>query len=947
MNLICKNKLTINGAADPYVQPSPHITYYPNVLAPTELGQLETITSFSYAEVIDLISDGPIEGLVNLNSTVVNDDNIFEGMYFNEKPIKETSTKRVFSSDELSNGIAYYLSDFWSLNQLNFSKTYSVYNNNFSSITITSYAAGATSVNRFIYENKINSSIGNIIYKKFTSLPTTNDDVFLTIIDIPRIELFYKFGGFDFSEGGDGSNPIKLGVSNISEHIYPYLNLSIINNYNYFEMPKSFVQNKIINASNKKTFEKDTLGISNFRLYIWSIYDKSTNSIRNIDYILNNHFKIFAYQDSFSLYNYNLVQAEIKNGSAIQTPLLSFSNSEIGIDITQELQGPYRTSTDTNSNVQRLCSFDGSNTLNVSLSNESSNDYRAIKSWPVEYDCNGNPYLICNFCPSYSSYDSTSANKTQQDAVSITHYIVNENVNYLYLTIGIDMLYDTAHTDLVNDNDPGKITKIDQGYSAPAGIKTFSQICQAGTPSYLFKNVNPGTLGILECVGCIGDIIPAISKPEIANMKQNITVATKLPTVVSFKVETGYENCSTIYWSYRYDIFGLAQQAAFLDIGRNQYNYVCQNYIANSLGNSPGIPLPPILLDNNNYQFKRFVKVTRLSHETTSTLIGKRISLQKVTEVIPQLFSYPYSAIIGTKIDARAIGEMPTRTFDVKLKKVLVPSNYYFLDEFNNDLRYSKSSIGKSLYNGIWDGSFKLQWTNNPAWILMDLLLSKRYGLGNFIEPEQIDIWELYSISKWCDATDDNGVFVGVDDTYNSVEPRFTFNAIFSEKQNIFDILTQVAGIFGGSIYYMNSLITFDDDRVKDIAGIFTESDVKDGNFNYANQRKDNEYSAVEVSYMDFRDSFKPKIEYIEDSNAIRKYGILKKTINSIGTTSRGQARRLGNNFLYKTSKENSNVVFITDSKALLYKPGDLIKVSDTSVFGYGSKNFGKVIKAN
>jgi hypothetical protein len=156
-------------------------------------------------------------------------------------------------------------------------------------------------------------------------------------------------------------------------------------------------------------------------------------------------------------------------------------------------------------------------------------------------------------------------------------------------------------------------------------------------------------------------------------------------------------------------------------------------------------------------------------------------------------------------------------------------------------------------------------------------------------------------------------------------------------------MINQIASIFRGHVYYMNSMITFDDDRLKPIIGEFNNSDVKDGIFNYTNHKKDDEFTAVEVAYIDEKDNYKPKIEYVEDSDGIRKRGILKKQINAFGVTSKGQARRLGLHFLFQTSKENMNVSFITDMKALLYKPGDLIGINDELLSSY--KNFGKVEK--
>jgi hypothetical protein len=355
------------------------------------------------------------------------------------------------------------------------------------------------------------------------------------------------------------------------------------------------------------------------------------------------------------------------------------------------------------------------------------------------------------------------------------------------------------------------------------------------------------------------------------------------------------------------------------------------------------ILLPPPKIKQNGDVVRRYVKVTRLSHETLSPLISKKISLQKITEVIPQNFSYPFSAMIGSKIDSRAFSQIPNRTFDCKLKKVLVPSNYFIEDgETGADVRYLRGG-SDFIYVGDWDGTFKLAWTNNPAWIIMDLLVNKRYGLGNYIESDQVDIWELYKISRWCDGVDDEGKYFGVSDGFGGIEPRYTFNGVIDEKFNVFEIINQIASIFRGSVYYMNSLITFDDDRPKPPAGEFTNADVKDGLFNYTNLRKDEEYTALDIAFIDSKNGYKPSIEYIEDSEAIRKKGVLKKEINAFGITSRAQAKRFGKHILYHTAKEKLNVTFTTDMKALLFRPGDIIQIHDELLSTY--RNYGKVLK--
>jgi hypothetical protein len=453
-------------------------------------------------------------------------------------------------------------------------------------------------------------------------------------------------------------------------------------------------------------------------------------------------------------------------------------------------------------------------------------------------------------------------------------------------------------------------------------------------PSYSFYNCNPELK--TERLACLITVeAPQLNEALILSCAEKILLENYLISS-DYKFTVSYDTPPV--YSKNYIDSSLLINYYEINIAN------ASSYQSNLMSTDTGltIKIPQSKKDKNGNLMRRYIKITKKSHETLSTLISKKISLLKVTEIIPQKFSYPFSAIVGTKIDSRAFSQIPTRTFHCKLKKVLIPSNYFIYDELEEDVRYKAGNGTHKIYDGDWDGTFKLGWTNNPAWVMLDLLINKRYGLGNYIESDQVDIWELYKISRWCDGVDKDGYYYGVSDLYGGVEPRHTFNAIINEKFNIFDLINQVASVFRGHVYYMNSLITFDDDRIKPIIGEFNNLDVKDGIFSYANHKKDEEYTAVDVAFVDSKDNYKPKIEYVEDQEGIRQKGVLKKRIDAFGISSRAQAKRFGLYYLYQTSKENSNILFTTDSKILAYKPGDLIRVNDELM--NSSKNFGTVL---
>ena len=245
----------------------------------------------------------------------------------------------------------------------------------------------------------------------------------------------------------------------------------------------------------------------------------------------------------------------------------------------------------------------------------------------------------------------------------------------------------------------------------------------------------------------------------------------------------------------------------------------------------------------------------------------------------------------------------------MQAKKSKVPSNYFPTKVGGIDKRYYKTNADfsntpkndKLIYKGDWDGDFhdELKWTDNPAWILYDLLTSTRYGMGQHIDETIINKWQLYKIGRFCDAVDDQGYFEGVTDGRGGKEPRFSCNIVFEQGEKIFDAINTIASIFRGKVFFGNSEINFVDDRPRSTVNLFTNESVKDGIFYYSNNRRDEQFNTVEVAYKDRFDNFLPKIEVIEDEEDIRQRGVFKKRIEAVGITSRAMARRVGQHEIF------------------------------------------------
>jgi hypothetical protein len=492
---------------------------------------------------------------------------------------------------------------------------------------------------------------------------------------------------------------------------------------------------------------------------------------------------------------------------------------------------------------------------------------------------------------SYSNWNSQYVKYSADPAVPITHLILNPNVDQVFASLSVRVLRDTAHREL-----------------------------------YLRKY-----------------------KQEITK-ESKVDAGSPIPSVIRFQIEAGYQDMDgteTVTTSRVYQVKGLVESPVSIDVGREENASSIRQYSRFILGTeniAAPIQLPPSEVGRN-----RFVRVYRTTYESYSSLIRREISLDKISEIINLPFSYPYSTVCGLKLDARSLSEIPPRSYDARFKKVFVPSNYFPLKANGIDKRFVSTKNLKSpretVYVGNWDGTFKFAWTDNPAWIIFDLLINRRYGLGNFVSPEQVNFWELYKIARYCDAVDENGVFEGVPSFDGGLEPRYSFNGVIADKTNVFDLLKSIAASFRGNMYYSNSEINFTNDRLKPIMAFFNNANVKEGMFTYSNDRRDLQYNVAEVSYLDREDLFKEKIEYIEDPDDIKNRGILRTAASTFGVTSRAHAQRIGQHIIYSTINEDQNVSFVGGLETLLCRPGDLISIND-EVFSL-KKHVGRVLSTD
>lgn len=304
------------------------------------------------------------------------------------------------------------------------------------------------------------------------------------------------------------------------------------------------------------------------------------------------------------------------------------------------------------------------------------------------------------------------------------------------------------------------------------------------------------------------------------------------------------------------------------------------------------------------------VRVRRLTPNANSSLIADTVDIEAITEIIDRKLRYPMSALVGLQFDARAFSSIPTISYDVYGIEVSIPSNY------NPDTR---------TYSGIWDGTFKQDWTNNPAWIYYAFATNPVFGLGKLIDASMVDKWSLYEIAQYCD--------VMVSDGRGGQEPRFTINTVVQTQADAYKLMQDIATAFRGVSYWGAGQLVAGCDMPSDPVYVYTNANVI-GGFSYVGSERKTRYTVAQVAWNDPANQFKPAVEPVQDDDGLARYGVNKVQLTAFGVTSQGLAHRIGLWALLTSRYETNTVNFTVGLDGTLTSPGDVIAVADPAKAG-------------
>lgn len=307
------------------------------------------------------------------------------------------------------------------------------------------------------------------------------------------------------------------------------------------------------------------------------------------------------------------------------------------------------------------------------------------------------------------------------------------------------------------------------------------------------------------------------------------------------------------------------------------------------------------------------IRLRKITADANSAKIGDTMTLQSFTEVIDAKLRYPNTALLYIEFDSSQFnGSIPQISCEPRGRVIRVPDNY------NPETR---------TYSGTWQGAFKWAWTDNPAWIFYDLVITDRFGLGNRLSAANIDKWTLYQVSQYCDQPVPDGK------GGSGTEPRYTCNVYVQDRNDAYTVLRDFAAIFRGMTYWGGDQIVALADMPRDVDYAYTRANVIDGRFTYSSSTTKTRYTTALVSWSDPGNAYADAMEPVFEQPLVARYGFNQLEMTAIGCTRQSEANRKGRWGILTNNKDRV-VSFDVGLDGNIPQPGYIIAVSDELLSG-------------
>ncbi|HDS3793195.1 TPA: host specificity protein J [Enterobacter asburiae] len=307
------------------------------------------------------------------------------------------------------------------------------------------------------------------------------------------------------------------------------------------------------------------------------------------------------------------------------------------------------------------------------------------------------------------------------------------------------------------------------------------------------------------------------------------------------------------------------------------------------------------------------IRLRKITADANSAKIGDTMTLQSFTEVIDAKLRYPNTALLYIEFDSSQFnGSIPQISCEPRGRVIRVP------DTYDPETR---------TYSGTWTGAFKWAWTDNPAWIFYDLVVTDRFGLGNWLTAANIDKWTLYQVAQYCDQPVPDGK------GGSGTEPRYTCNVYIQDRNDAYTVLRDFAAIFRGMTYWGDDQIVALADMPRDVDFTYTHANVVDGKFVYSSSTTKSRYTNALVSWSDPANGYADAMEPVFEQELVARYGFNQLEITAIGCTRQSEANRKGRWGILTNNKDRV-VTFDVGLDGNIPQPGYIIAVSDRNLSG-------------
>lgn len=310
-------------------------------------------------------------------------------------------------------------------------------------------------------------------------------------------------------------------------------------------------------------------------------------------------------------------------------------------------------------------------------------------------------------------------------------------------------------------------------------------------------------------------------------------------------------------------------------------------------------------IDLPTFNSQVLLRVRRVTADSTDARVVDTINIQSYAEVVDAKFRYPLTGLVYVEFNSDLFPQIPSISTKKKWKLINVPSNY------NPEIRE---------YNGTWDGSFKKAWSNNPAWVLYDLITNQRYGLDQRELGIAVDKWSLYDAGQYCDQK--------VPDGHGGTEPRYLCDVVIQSQVEAYNLVRDICSIFRGMSFWNGESLSIVIDRPREASYIFTNDNVVDGSFAYTFASEKSMYTTCNVTFDDEQNMYSQDVEGVFDLNASLRFGHNPTSITAIGCTRRSEANRRGR-WVLKTNLRSTTVSFATGLEGMIPMIGDVVAIAD------------------